>query len=564
MAVEELTMDVQEVHRRLDDDFWFFSRNAPLLIKNKGGALVPLGDGNIGQRYMHDKLEEQRKKRGWVRAVVPKARQVGCSTYINARGYHYVSRRNRGASAFILSHEGDSTTAIFNMVRRYDDNVQPALRPRRGIDNPRAMDWPLKDGIGIGSDYSAATAKNDQAGRSRTAQFLHGSEPAYWQYAYEIQDGALKIVSLVPGTEIILESTATGPVGLFFEKCMMALADEQREKDGLSRRGDYILVFIPWFWQDEYERTPEADFALTAEEAVFVKTYFTNKVFPYQSAPISNAKAMRKMRWRRGEIQDLSTEGGGNLELGAAKFRTIYPANPVEAFQSTGAGLFRPDAITAARASTYSDGVGARIAGVDPAGDSDNADRTVISIRQGKHIEKRIKFARMKPMELAGRIVNLIRDEGLDMVFIDRGYGEGTIDRLYELGHGGKICGVAFNERALNPDRFANKRTEMFYTYAEMMNAGDMIIPDDDEGHAALSSIPPAKPNSSGLLQLPAKDIIKKASPSANQDIVDADALTFAYPVQSRAAARINAPRLAPTIKKNGGGGSSVLRGGRS
>lgn len=556
-------MDVQEVHRRLDDDFWFFSRNAPLLIKNKEGALVPLGDGNIGQRYMHDKLEEQRKKRGWVRAVVPKARQVGCSTYINARGYHYVTRRNRGASAFILSHEGDSTTAIFNMVRRYDDNVQAPLRPRRGTDNPRAMDWPIHEGVGLGSDYSASTAKNDQAGRSRTAQFLHGSEPAYWQYAYEIQDGALKIVSLVPGTEIILESTANGPVGLFYEKCMMALADEAREADGLSRLGDYILIFIPWFWQTEYERSPEFDFTPTADEEQFAKTYFV-KPFPYSTRPITRAQILRKLRWRRGEIQDLATEGGGNLALGLAKFRTIYPANPVEAFQSTGAGLFRPDAITAARASTYSDGVGARIAGVDPAGDSDNSDRTVISIRQGKHIEKRLKFARMQPMELCGRIINLIRDEGLDMVFIDRGYGEGTINRLHELGHGSKVVGVHFNERPLDPNRFANKRTEMFYTYAEMMNAGDMRIPDDDEGHAALSSIPPAKPNSSGLLQLPAKDIIKKAAPSANQDIVDADALTFAYPVQSREAARINAPRLAPTIKKNSGGGSSVLRGGRS
>lgn len=546
------------VHQRLNEDFWFFSRNAPLLIKTKDGQLVPLGDGNIGQRYLHDKLEEQRKKYGWVRAVVPKARQVGCSTYINGRFYWRTSRRPH-TSAFVLSHEGDSTTAIFNMVRRYDDHVQPALRPKRGADNPRAMDWP-----GIGSDYSAATAKNDQAGRSRTAQLFHGSEPAYWEYAYEIQDGALKIVSLVPGTEIILESTANGPVGFFFEKCMAALADEERERNGLPRLGDYILVFIPWFWQDEYERTPEPDFTPTEAEEKFAAANFA-KPFPYSDRPIPRAKVLRKLRWRRGEIQDLATEGGGNLDLGLAKFRTIYPSNPVEAFQSTGAGLFRADAITAARASTYADTVGARIAGVDPAGNSDNADRTVISIRQGKRIEKRYVFPRMEPMELCGRIINLIRDENLDMVFIDRGYGEGTINRLYELGHGAKVCGVYFNERPMDEGRFANKRTEMFYTYADWINGGGVRIPDDDQGHAALASIPPGKPNSNGLLQLPPKDVIKKAAgASVCQDLVDADVLTFAYPVQSRAAVQANAPRRAPTRKNPGTGGSSILRGSRA
>ena len=550
-------MDPAVVHQHLNEDFWFFSRNAPLLIKDKEGNLVPLGDGNLAQRYIHEKLEEQKKKHGWVRALILKGRQQGCSTYVNARFYHRVTRR-RHTSAFILSHEGDSTTALFGMVARYHQHVQPALQPKLGTDNPRAMDFP-----GIGSDYSAATAKNDQAGRSRTAQLLHGSEAAYWEYAYSIQDGALKIVGLVPGTEIILESTANGPTGLFYEKCQTALADEARERDGLERRGDYILVFVPWYWDEKYERPPEPAFTPTEEEEAYAKANFA-KPFPYHDRPITRAKALRKLRWRRGEIQDLSTEGGGNPVLGLAKFRTIFPSNPIEAFQASGAGLFRPDAITSARASTYNDSVGARIAGVDPAGDSDNSDRTVISIRQGKWIEKRIKFPRMKPMELAGRIINLIRDEALDMVFIDRGYGEGTIDRLYELGHGAKIAGIAFNEQALNPDRFANKRTEMFYTYAEMLNSGDMRIPDDDEGHAALSSIPPAKPNSSGLLLLPPKDVIKKAAPSASQDIVDADALTFAYPVASRESARANAPRRAGPTKKEGAGGSSILRGGRS
>jgi hypothetical protein len=542
-------VDAALAHHLLNDDLEFFAEHGPLLVKNKQGELVPFRF-NLAQRYIHARIEEQRKSKGWVRAMILKGRQQGCSTYVNARFYHRTTRRPH-TSAFILSHEGDSTTALFSMVKRYHTHVEQALKPQIGKDNPRAMDFP-----GIGSDYSAATAKNDQAGRSRTAQLLHGSEVAYWEYAYAIQDSALKIVSLVPGTEIILESTANGPTGLFFEKCQQAMKGET----------DYILIFVPWFWQDEYEREAPAGFIPTPEEEAYTVANFS-KPFPFSSRPISAAQITRKLAWRRAEIAELSNEGGGNLELGTAKFRTIFPANPIEAFQSTGAGLFRPDAIVAARASKITDPVGARVLGVDVAGDSDNSDRTVLSLRQGRQIIKRWKFNRMRPMELVGHIIRIMADEKIDMVFIDRGCGEGVIDRLVESGYGRKVVGVHFNEKTLYPDIYANKRTEMFMEYAKWLNGGDVRIPDDDEAHAALASIPLPKPNSSGLHQLPAKDTIKKAAPSACQDIVDADVLTFAYPVRAPGA------QGAPTIKRaNGsslrarqaGGGSSVLRGRRS
>ena len=508
-----LSAGALQVHQKLNDDFEYYAEQAPLLIKDKEGNLVKL-KLNLAQRYINGKLEEQLKRCGWVRALVLKGRQQGCSTLINGRFTWKVTRRP-GFSAFVLSHEGDSTNKLFDMVRRYRDNIHPALQPALGKDNPREMTWP-----GINSDYSAATAKNDQAGRSRTAQLLHGSEVAYWEYAYEIQDGALKIVSLVPGTEIILESTANGPVGLFYEKCMKAL-------NGI---GDYILIFVPWYWQEEYERVPPPGFELNAEEETYAAVNFA-KPFPYHAHAISRDKVLRKLAWRRAEVVDLST--GDNIESGHAKFRTIFPSNPVEAFQSTGVGLFRPDAILAARKSIIIDEVAPRVAGVDPAGDSDNADRTSISLRRGRHIYKRIKFSRMRPMELASIVARLIDAEGLDMVFIDRGYGEGTIDRLRDLGYGRKVMGIAFNERPLEPERFLNKRSEMIINYATWLNAGDVRIPDDDEGHAALACIPLDETTATGLRFIRPKREIKKLIGNALLlDMVDSDALTFAYPVR--------------------------------
>ncbi len=511
-------MDPNLIHHRLNTDLPFFAKWAPLLIKNKQGVLIPWVF-NLAQQYTHDRIEDQIRRKGWVRALILKGRQQGESTYVDGRAYWITTRRNPGSSALILSHEGSATDHLFEMVKRYHDNVQPVLQPQVDKSNTRQLIFGA-----LKSDFKAATANNPDAGRGGTSQVVHFSEAAYCPYAYQIQDGALQTIALLPGTEIILESTANGPVGLFYEKCQQALRG----------KGDYILIFIPWFWQDEYSRDPGHDFTLTADEEQYVVANFS-KPFPYRALPPTRAEILRKMAWRRAMIVDLSNEGGGNPEIGLAKFRTIYPANPVEAFMASGVGLFRPDAITAARASSITDVVGARIAGVDPAGDSDNADRTVISIRQGRRIEKRSIYTRMRPMELAGIVAKLIAADGLDMVFIDRGYGEGVIDRLREMGYGAKVIGIAFNEKPLNPDIYSNKRTEMYMEYAKWLNAGDVRIPDDHEGHAALACIPPPKQTSNGLHALASKAEIKKSLGGALLlDIADADALTFAYPVRGQ------------------------------
>ena len=548
-------MNENLVHHRLNDDLEFFARHAPLLIKNKQGLLVPW-EFNLAQRYAHDRIEEQRKRTGgWVRALIVKGRQQGLSTYVEGRFSHRVVRVP-GTSALILSHDGAATDHLFTMVKRYHENLHPAVQPEVDKSNTRQLIYGA-----LGSDFKATTANNPEAGRGGTSQLIHWSETAYSDFAYAIQDGAIQTIALLPGTEVILESTGNGPLGLFYEKVQQALRGE----------GDYILIFVPWFWQDEYERDVDVTFQPTEEEEAYIRANFS-KPFPYAIAPISRAKALRKIAWRRGTIVDLSNEGGGNPEIGRAKFKTIYPANPIEAFQASGAGLFRPDAIAAARASQLTDAVGARVLGVDAAGDSDNADKTVISLRQGRRIEKRWKFSRMRPMELAGIIVKTINAEGIDMVFIDRGYGEGTIDRLVEMGYGKKVIGIAFNERPLNPDVYTNKRTEMFMEYAKWLNAGDVRIPDDDEAHAALASIPAPKTNSTGLFALPPKDVIKKgAGASVCQDIPDADVLTFAYPVHGAESnggdggkARFRkADPTAAAVRRHSTLRSSVLRGGR-
>ena len=527
---------MNEVHERLNHDLEFFCAAAPVYIKDKVGTLVKF-TMNKAQQYLHWRIEEQKKKRGWVRIVLLKGRQQGGSTYTAVRYYHR-ARSVPGTSVFILSHDGKTTDKLFKMVERINDNVHPAVKPEVGASNRYQLDF-----VKLGSDYAVGTAGNDNVGRGGTAQLFHGSEVAYWENAQAIQDGALESIALLPGTEIILESTANGPVGLFHDKAMAAL----------KGKGDYELVFIPWYWQDEYTRVPDEEFVATDEEETFIKTYFAQP-FPFERQRISRGAALGKMAWRRAKVIDLATGSGGGDQVGGIKFRQIYPSNPVEAFQATGIGLVRPEAIMAARKSTITDEVAAVVMGVDVAGDSEDSDRTVITLRRGRQLLDIIKHARMRPMELAGIVAKLIDAHGVNMVFFDDtgGFGGGPLDRLRELGYGDRVQGVHFNERALYPDIYLNKRSEIIIECAKWLNGGGVRIPDDDEVHADFACMPLDKETSNGLKFLPSKREIKAAF-GRSPDIFDSVALTFAYPVRRDAAVVRNA-----AVVRSGGSSKSA------
>jgi len=490
-----------DIHERLNTDLEYYIKEAPLLIKDKNGVLVQLRL-NRAQRYVHAKLEEQLRTTGRIRALVVKGRQQGISTYVSARYYHGASR-NRGTSVFILSHDGVASGNLFRMVKRYHGNTSQVLRAEVGASNRFQLILNQLD-----SDYTVGTAGNDNVGRGGTAQKFHGSEAAYWVHAEAIQDAALEsIVDL--GTEIILESTANGPVGLFYDKCMKAI----------KKKGDYILIFVPWFWQEEYEREDDGS-ELSEEEQKYVGQYL---------GEFDEAKGRRKILWRRAKIIDFCTSH--NPKSGPQKFKRIYPSNPIEAFQATGEGLINAEAIMDARKATISSPDAPLIMGVDPAGDS-GGDRTIITFRRGRKLEGYLKFDKMKPMKLAGICARLIDSKGVDKCFIDVGYGYGTIDRLHELGYKDIVCPVAFNEGAMEPDIYRNKRSEMIIAVAEYINGGDVSIPDDDELHADLACIPIDEQGSDNIRYILGKKEIKKLL-GRSPDIYDAFALTFAYPVRA-------------------------------
>jgi hypothetical protein len=234
--------------QRLRSDLPFFAEHC-LSIRTKSGSIEPF-ILNRAQTYIHERLEEQKARTGKVRALILKGRQQGCSTYVAGRFYHQTTM-NKGLRTFILTHEDAATQNLFEMVARFHKHSPPCVTPSTSAENAKELFFDRLD-----SGYKVGTAGTKAVGRSSTLQRFHGSEAAFWPHAESHAAGILQALSETPGSEGILESTANGVGNLFHQKW----------RDAERGIGEFIAIFVPWYWQDEYRKPVPPRFALSPEE----------------------------------------------------------------------------------------------------------------------------------------------------------------------------------------------------------------------------------------------------------------------------------------------------------
>jgi len=287
-------MNLEDAARTLKRDFPLYAKNI-LSVIGKDGTEQPFRL-NHGQRWIHEQLEDQLKTRGNIRALVLKARQVGISTYVEGRFFWRITQ-NRNSNAFVLSHLAESTNSIFNMVRHFYEAVpHPAFKPP--LASQSASTLVFED---LNSRYRVGTARSTQTGRGQTNKFVHGSEVAFYPQGSDIVAGLLQTVG-GPQTEVVLESTANGAGGWFYDQCMKSLRGET----------DWLTLFVPWFWMPEYRVKPSPYFERTSEEEKLAQLYGLDDP---------------QLCFRRAKIDEL---GGTDL------FKQEYPSTPVESFLTSG------------------------------------------------------------------------------------------------------------------------------------------------------------------------------------------------------------------------------------
>lgn len=147
------------IRKKLRQDFIHYALKC-LKIRSKEGRIHPL-ELNSAQVYLHQRLEEQLRKTGRIRALILKGRQQGCSTYVEARFYWKVTHQ-KGVRAFILTHLDEASRNIYQIVRRFHDHCPQPVRPHTGFSNSRALLFDKLD-----SGYRIGTAKSQGVGRCR-------------------------------------------------------------------------------------------------------------------------------------------------------------------------------------------------------------------------------------------------------------------------------------------------------------------------------------------------------------------------------------------------------------
>lgn len=483
---------------RLAGDLEFFASER-LKIRPKAGSLAPFLF-NPAQRELHRRLEEQKAKTGRVRAIVLKARQMGISTYVAAR-YYKSTTGNPGLRTQIIGHEKPASRNLFNLVKRFHDNMPDADRQSTGTSNAEEMIFDKID-----SGYLVSVATLEGSGRSSTAQFLHASEAAFWDSLQEQLAALVQTIPDLDGTEIILETTGN------------QFGDEFHQLWRRAEAGDseFMAVFLPWSIDPSYRTKLPDGFTMTKEETALAALHGLDA---------------EQICWRRNKISQLGSED---------YFKREYPIVPDEAFMASLFDSFiTADLVMTARKTTDIAPHGPLIVGVDPAGKG--ADATAIAWRRGHCIEKIEKRRGLDTMEVAGWVSKIIRDDKPIKLNIDvGGLGIGVYDRLVEQGYGETVNAVNFGGKPVEPAPLdesgkpaggpLNRRAEMWSNVKTALQ-GRFSIPDSDSLHADLTS-PGFKYDSSGRLVLEAKeDMRKRGMPSPDE--ADAVALCFSEPAGS-------------------------------
>lgn len=485
---------------KLRGDLCYYAQEC-LQIRDKAGDIVALNLNKV-QREAHRLLEQQREEKGWVRALILKGRQPGISTYVAARYYHRASMR-KGVNTYILAHEQPASDTLFGIVDRYQRHNP--IAPHVGVSNTKELVFDKLE-----SSYAVATAGTKAGGRSKAITLFHGSEAAFWANASDHFAASVQGVPLLPGTEVILESTSAGAGGEFYE----------RYQEAEARRGDYIPIFLPWFLSDgvEYQRPPEAGFVLSeiSDDGEMSESEYSDTFHV----------SLAQMAWRRSKIMELRDP---------LLFAREYPATPSQAWTAEpGHEPFIPPLLVLRARHRRTTEAGPLILGVDPA--SLGGDRFSIAARRGARVLWVRDRNKIDHLEGTAWIRSLIDELKPARVNIDAGnIGTPIVTSLKSLGphyaalvrgvnFGGTAEGKLARPKVPGP---ANRRAEMWSRMKEwLMLEEGVAIPDDDAIQTDLTSAR-IRPKLNGDFLLESKDEMRRRGVKS-PDLADSIALTFA------------------------------------
>lgn len=245
--------------------------------------------------------------------VILKGRQQGFTTVVTALQLAYsITRKN--FQGFTLADKSDNSEAIFQNKAKFPHSQLPdALKPTEKFNNRRQYLFEK-----LNSSWAVDTATKN-VGRSRTVNFFHGSECAFWTDGIAYVQGALG-EAFTRNCIKIWESTANG------------FNDYQK----MWESGAHICCFYEWWRTGEYR----VSFHSEEQKADFLHKIDTKQGWIWD-----------RLRWLRGK--DLEPEqlfwywNKYDKYLDKDLIKQEYPCTPQEAFLLSGKTVFDTEVVLA-------------------------------------------------------------------------------------------------------------------------------------------------------------------------------------------------------------------------
>jgi hypothetical protein len=319
VAFDDKPLTAEDLAKNLADPMWRICNLYKILIKGDEG------EDNLVLPFKPNRAQRRFIERLWHRNIILKARQLGFTTLICILWLDH-ALFNPNSRCGIIAQDRETAEAIFtDKVKFAYDNLPEALKAAMPLTKCTTSE------LRFGHNNSMIRVATSV--RGGTYHRLHISE--FGKICAKYPDKAKEVVTgsipAVPKTGIlVIESTAEGRDGEFFEMTQRAIALHQSKKILTER--DYRFHFFPWFQAPEYRMNP----ALVS---------VTDKDAAYFEALEASEDVTIDAEQRAWYVATRNADFPNKPE----RMWQEYPSTPAEAFQKSTEGCYYTNEIATAR-----------------------------------------------------------------------------------------------------------------------------------------------------------------------------------------------------------------------
>jgi len=370
-----------------------------LRIRNREGVEVPLIANAVQRRFEAGRARQN---------IVLKARQMGMTTWVAGQMF-LKTITEQGVLTVLVAHTREAGEGIFQIVQRFWECLPEEAREsclRRSIANSGRMYFPA-----LGSEFRVVSAADENAGRGLTIQNLHCSEVSRWPGDAGATLAGLR-AALVPEGELVLESTANGAYGCFYEEWMRA--GEGADGDGVVRH------FFPWWLEESYRSAEAREFTAEEERLMAVQGLSAGQI-GFRRGLEASFRGMRSQEFAEDAETCFRATGSCLFDVEAIETRMAELLAPVETRWGGALQIWLPKVPD----KEY-------LVAVDTAGGGADGDFAAVEVIEiGTGLQCAELQQRIGGLELARAAAGLAREYGGALIVVERNnHGAGVLAYL--------------------------------------------------------------------------------------------------------------------------------------